>query len=126
PRFTTQPALHSAQPRRAARDSFRESRLVPYASGMSGGHPEAAARFVADDARAHWHDQAVWWVRQKRDAASSAVPDWEALRVAAAAIKQHALSRLADYLEEFERNAIAHGARVHWARDAAEHNAIVH
>ena len=93
---------------------------------MSGGHPEAAARFVADDARAHWHDQALWWVRKKRDAASEAVPDWEALRDAAAGIKAHTLSRLADYLEEFERNATAHGAQVWFARDAAEHNAIVH
>lgn len=93
---------------------------------MAPGHPDAAARFVADGERAHWHDQAVWWIRQKRDAASSAVPDWEALREAAAGIKRHVLSRLADYLEVFERNATALGARVHWARDAAEHNAIVH
>jgi L-lactate dehydrogenase complex protein LldF len=93
---------------------------------MAGAHPEAAARFVADDDRLHWHDQAVWWVRQKRDNASAPVADWEALRAAAAGIKRHALSRLADYLEEFERNATAAGAQVHWARDAAEHNAIVH
>jgi L-lactate dehydrogenase complex protein LldF len=93
---------------------------------MAEPHPVAAARFVADDERVHWHDQAVWWVRQKRDAASAAVPDWEALRDAAAGIKRHALSRLADYLEDFERNATALGAHVHWARDAAEHNAIVH
>lgn len=93
---------------------------------MAEGHPEAAARFVTDDARMHWHDQAVWWVRQKRDAASATVPDWEALRAAASAIKRHTLSRLADYLEEFENNAQALGAHVHWASDAAEHNAIVH
>src|SRR5512140_2405789 len=93
---------------------------------MATGHPEAAARFVADDERVHWHDQAVWWIRQKRDTASAAVPDWEALREAAAGIKRHVLSRLADYLEEFEANAIALGAQVHWAGDAAEHNAIVH
>ena len=48
------------------------------------------------------------------------------LRDTAAAIKMHTLSRLADYLEEFERNAIANGIQVHWARDGAEHNAIVH
>ncbi len=90
------------------------------------GHPEAAARFAADDAKAHWHDQALWWVRKKRDVASEVVPDWEALRGAAAAIKAHTLSRIADYLEEFEKNAAALGAKVHWARDAAEHNQIVH
>jgi L-lactate dehydrogenase complex protein LldF len=89
-------------------------------------HPEAAARFVADDARAHWHDQALWWVRVKRDKAAGAVPEWERLRDLAEAIKAHTISRLADYLEEFERKAVALGARVHFARDGAEHNAIVH
>lgn len=93
---------------------------------MATGHPDAAARFVANRERAQWHDQAVWWIRQKRDVASAVVPDWEALRDAAAGIKAHALSQLADYLEEFERNASAAGAKVHWARDADEHNAIVH
>jgi L-lactate dehydrogenase complex protein LldF len=93
---------------------------------MSEGHPERAARFAADEARAHWHDQALWFVREKRDRAAALVPDWEELREAAAAIRAHARGRLGDYLEEFERNAVARGAVVHWARDAAEHNAIVH
>jgi L-lactate dehydrogenase complex protein LldF len=90
------------------------------------GHPARAAAFAADEARAHWHDQALWFVREKRDRAASLVPDWEALRDAAARIRGHTQGRLADYLEEFERNATARGAQVHWARDAAEHNAIVH
>ena len=89
-------------------------------------HAEKAAQFVKDGERLRWHDQAVWFVRQKRDKASATVTEWEALRGVAAAIKTHALSRLADYLEEFERNATAHGAVVHWARDADEHNRIVH
>ncbi|HET8541793.1 MAG TPA: lactate utilization protein B [Anaeromyxobacter sp.] len=93
---------------------------------MTAGHPERAARFAADEARAHWHDQALWFVREKRDRAASLVPDWEQLRDAAAGIRAHARGRLADLLEEFERNAVARGARVHWAADAAEHNAIVH
>lgn len=91
-----------------------------------GGHADAAARFVADGARAHWHDQSLWWLRQKRDAASAPVPDWERLREAAEQIKAYTLSRLADCVEEFERNARALGAQVWFARDAAEHNAIVH
>jgi L-lactate dehydrogenase complex protein LldF len=90
------------------------------------GHPENAARFVADAERTRWHDTAVWSVRQKRDKAAWTVPEWEELREAAAGIKAHTLSRLADYLEEFERTATANGIRVHWARDGAEHNAIVH
>ncbi|WP_428308835.1 lactate utilization protein B [Lacipirellula sp.] len=89
-------------------------------------HPTAAAEFVADDAHAHWHDQALWFIRAKRDRASQTLPEWEVLRERAAAIKQHTISHLGDYLEEFERNATRLGAVVHWARDAAEHNAIVH
>ena len=89
-------------------------------------HAERAARFVADAPRARWYDQAVWLMRQKRDKGASSVPEWEALRETAAAIKAHVLSRLADYLEEFERNATRNGIQVHWAGDGAEHNAIVH
>jgi L-lactate dehydrogenase complex protein LldF len=35
------------------------------------------------------------------------------------------LSKLADYLEQFEREATRRGAVVHWARNAAEHNETV-
>ena len=89
------------------------------------GHSEKAALFVLDDERVHWHDQSLWFVRLKRDKQAASIPEWEGLRDAAAAIKMHTLSRLADYLEEFERNAIANGIQVHWARDDAEHNSIV-
>ncbi len=88
-------------------------------------HARAAAELVRDDARLHWHDAAVWNVRAKRDRAARAVPDWEALRDAASRIKLHTLSRLPEYLEHFEQQAQALGARVHWAADGAEHNAIV-
>lgn len=90
------------------------------------GHAERAARFAADEERAHWHDQALWFMRLKRDRMAQAVPGWEDLRERAARIKAHTRGQLADYLEQFERSAIAHGAVVHWARDAEEHNAIVH
>jgi L-lactate dehydrogenase complex protein LldF len=88
-------------------------------------HPAAARTFLRDPERAGWHDEAVWAFRAKRDAAARQVPEWEALRDLAAGIKAHTLSRLAEYLVEFERNATANGAVVHWARDAAEHNRIV-
>ncbi|MBI3863974.1 MAG: lactate utilization protein [Planctomycetia bacterium] len=92
---------------------------------MPTPHAVRAARFVADSDRAHWHDQALWFVRVKRDRMAQSLPEWEALRETAAGIKAHTLSRLGDFLEQFEERAIALGARVHWARDAAEHNAIV-
>jgi len=93
---------------------------------FQGGHPEAAARFVENEPRTHWHDQSLWFVREKRDRAASLVPDWEALRDAAAGIRAHVRGRLPELLEEFERNAVARGAKVHWAADAGEHNEIVH
>lgn len=92
----------------------------------ANSHPVQAARFVADDARAHWHDQALWFVRVKRDRAANSLPEWEQLRERAHEIKSHTMSRLADYLEQFETNAQKLGAHVHWARDAHEHNRIVH
>ena len=61
-------------------------------------HAARASAFVADDARLHWHDQAVWFVRNKRDVARSFVPEWEELRSLGSQIKAHTLSRLADYL----------------------------
>jgi L-lactate dehydrogenase complex protein LldF len=89
-------------------------------------HAAAATRYVADDARVHWHDEALWYVRVKRDRQAASIPEWEELRVAAAGIKMHVLSRMADYWEQFENNAIANGVQVHWALDAGEHNRIVH
>jgi L-lactate dehydrogenase complex protein LldF len=88
-------------------------------------HAVLAAEFVRDTEHAHWHDQALWFVRAKRDKAAWSVPEWEVLRETAAAIKAHTLANLADYLEQFERNAAARGAVIHWAKDADEHNEIV-
>jgi L-lactate dehydrogenase complex protein LldF len=90
------------------------------------GHAANAARYVADDARVHWHDEALWFVRVKRDRQAASVPEWEELRAAAAGIKLHTLSRLAEYWEEFEKKAVANGIHVHWAADADEHNRVVH
>ena len=73
-----------------------------------------------------WHDRSLWFVREKRDRQARDVPEWEELRKFASDIKQHTMSRLPDYLEEFERNATALGAHVHWAADGDEHNRIVY
>jgi L-lactate dehydrogenase complex protein LldF len=89
-------------------------------------HAGAAAEFIGAAQHVEFHDRRLWELRLKRDAESRAIPEWEALRALASAIKEHTLSHLADYLEQFERNATANGVVVHWARDAAEHNQIVH
>ena len=88
-------------------------------------HAEASSRFIAAKDHVAFHDQRLWDLRKKRDRESEEIPEWEELRSLASAIKEHTLTHLADYLEEFERNAIKNGVRVHWARDAAEHNQIV-
>jgi L-lactate dehydrogenase complex protein LldF len=64
------------------------------------------------------HDAAVWDLRRRRDAAAAEVPDWEALRARAAALKAFALDHLDELLVGFEQRARAAGAHVHWATDA--------
>ncbi len=84
----------------------------------------AAAAFIAEGKHEETHDRLVWGMRLHRDEAARKLPGWEELRDVASAIKEHTLTHLADYLEQFEASAIAHGVHVHWARDAAEHNEI--
>ncbi|HSA71158.1 MAG TPA: lactate utilization protein B [Burkholderiales bacterium] len=88
-------------------------------------HAEASSVFLRSRTHAEFHDQRLWDLRQKRDREAHGIPEWEELRNLASAIKEHTLSHLGDYLEQFERNATANGMHVHWARDAAEHNQIV-
>ena len=51
--------------------------------------------------------------------------NFEELRTHAAAIRDRALNNLDVYLEEFEKNATARGAVVHWAETTADVNRIV-
>src|ERR1044071_9514951 len=62
---------------------------------------------------------------ERRKAAAASLPNWEDLRSEARAIKDEVLSHLDRYLEEFAGNAESRGAMIHWARDAAEANAII-
>lgn len=84
-----------------------------------------ARSHLKNDADVHWHDQSLWFIRQKRDKAIKDVPEWEELRNAAQKIKNHTLSHLGYYLNQFEENAIQRGLHVHWAADGREHNEIV-
>ncbi len=88
-------------------------------------HSKLAEAFNNDEPRVDWHDKTLWWIRQKRDNAAHQLPEWESLRETASQIKNHALSNLNSYLQQFEQNATANGIKVHWAADAAEHNRIV-
>ena len=69
------------------------------------GHPELAEKFVANTKRMHWHDKALWFVREKRDLASKSIDEWEELRRVASEIKAHTINNLDKYLLEFEKNA---------------------
>lgn len=89
-------------------------------------HAKAAKKFIADRERTAWHDQALYFVREKRDKMASGVPEWEELRQMASDMKQHTVMNLAHYLELFEKNATANGIHIHWAKDAEEHNRIVY
>ena len=88
-------------------------------------HPELSEIFNRDEERVNWHDETLWWIRQKRDKSAHSIPEWEQLRETASQIKNNVLSDLANYLVCFEKNALANGIIVHWAADAAEHNRIV-
>lgn len=88
-------------------------------------HAKKAEVFIANEARTDWHDASLWMVREKRDRASRSITEWEALRQMGSDIKDHVLANLDTYLIQFEENALRNGVQVHWAADAAEHNAIV-
>src|SRR5215470_6544005 len=62
---------------------------------------------------------------QRRLAAAKGLTNWEDLRSQARAIKDDVLLHLDSYLEQFVANAESRGAQFHWARDAAEANAII-
>jgi L-lactate dehydrogenase complex protein LldF len=61
----------------------------------------------------------------KRSDARAGLPEFDALRAASVDIKNHVLENLDIYLEEYERQVIASGGHVHWARDAAEAREII-
>jgi len=88
-------------------------------------HPENAAEFLKDAQKSKWHDETLWFVRDKRDKVSKGIPEWEQLRELASGIKDNVLANLASYLEEFERNATKNGIIVHWAADSEEHNRLI-
>ena len=94
---------------------------------LTGDRPfPVAAREALGDSRLRRNlAHATSTIRAKRAHVVDEVPDWEALREAGSAIKADTLARLPELLEQLEANVTARGGVVHWARDAAEANAIV-
>lgn len=65
------------------------------------------------------------FVHKRRETALSTFPDAAAAQTYGAAIRREAIARLPELLEEFEKNALANGARVFWARNAKEANEYI-
>ena len=96
-------------------------------SHTEGNHATLSEQFNKDEERVNWHDETLWFIRQKRDkAAWSLGTEWEPLREQASQIKTHTLSNLNQYLVAFEKAALANGIHVHWAADGEEHNQIIY
>ena len=87
--------------------------------------PVAARRALGDSQLRGNLRRATATIRAKRAKVVGELPDWEALRTAGEAIKTGTMARLDSYLEQLEEQVTARGGTVHWARDAAEANAIV-
>jgi len=61
----------------------------------------------------------------KRQEAAENYGDFEGLREAGRAIRDHAIANLDTLLESFERSVTARGGKVHWARDPSEARTII-
>ena len=69
--------------------------------------------------------RALTGFRRMRGDAVAEIPEWQALRDAAAEIKTHVLAHLDIYLTQLESRISALGGTVHWASDAAEARRII-
>jgi L-lactate dehydrogenase complex protein LldF len=87
--------------------------------------PEAAAQLLGNTQLRTNVRHATGVIRGKRSVVVGERADWQQLRDAGHAIKQHTLRYLDTYLRQFEDACTAAGGRVHWARDAGEANRII-
>ncbi|MEV4800660.1 lactate utilization protein B [Nonomuraea sp. NPDC049421] len=93
--------------------------------GMPGNFPENSEKAVQDSQLRFNLRKATHTIRGKRASVVGELPDWQELRAAGKAIKDHTLRNLDRYLLQLEAAVTTAGGTVHWARDAAEANRIV-
>jgi L-lactate dehydrogenase complex protein LldF len=86
--------------------------------------PVAAKRLMRNEQLRRNVRNATGIIRGKRAKMVGEMADWEQLREAGHAIKEHTLRHLGEYLVRFEENCARAGGIVHWARDADEANTI--
>ena len=84
-----------------------------------------AAAALADPTLKIAIERTTGTAERKRAAALADFPQYEAARERGKRIKDHVIANLDHYLVEFERNAIASGASVHWAATASDASRIV-
>jgi L-lactate dehydrogenase complex protein LldF len=87
--------------------------------------PEAARAELANPQLRSNLRNATDTIRAKRARVVEELPDWEELRNAGQRIKAEVLANLPEHLLQFEAAVTSAGGHVHWARDAAEANAVV-
>ncbi|MFJ7159994.1 lactate utilization protein B [Streptomyces sp. NPDC101118] len=87
--------------------------------------PDAAREAVRDTTLRANLRHATHTIRDKRARAVAELADWERLRAAGRAVKDHTLRHLDHYLLQLEEAVTAAGGTVHWAADADEANRIV-
>jgi len=90
-----------------------------------GGFPAAARTALGDSQLRRNLGKATSTIRAKRASVVAELPDWDELRDAGAAIKEHALNTLPEQLERLEAAVERAGGTVHWAPDAEAANRIV-
>lgn len=90
----------------------------------SPAFPKAAVRELKNDTQRKNLHHATHTIRNKRIRVTGELDNWQEIRQAGADIKDRVARHLDQYLEQFEKNATAAGAKVYWARDAEEANRI--
>ncbi len=86
---------------------------------------DAARPELADARSRRVRRRAGTRARALRTEAGAALPGWEELREAGAAIRDRTLGDLAAHLETLEAAVVEEGGRVHWAADAADARRII-
>jgi L-lactate dehydrogenase complex protein LldF len=87
--------------------------------------PHAAEQALANQQLRRNLAHATGTIREKRARAVAELDDWEQLRAAAKAIKDHTLAHLDTYLTRLEQRVTDAGGHVHWAAGAEQANEIV-
>jgi L-lactate dehydrogenase complex protein LldF len=87
--------------------------------------PDAARTALGNAQLRRNLSKATGTIRAKRAAVVAELSDWEDLRTAGQAIKDATMRHLDRYLTQLESSVQDAGGQVHWARDAAEANAII-